>query len=81
LRHFGRGFGHDAPAFDGLTLRDEEGLGGPILGDAFAYLDAEVASEFDAGDHRLFLARVVAGQVLDGSAEPMLHVRHNGFHY
>jgi flavin reductase (DIM6/NTAB) family NADH-FMN oxidoreductase RutF len=80
IRHFGRGFAPEAPAFEGLGLRDEPAAG-PVLAGALAYLDAEVAGEFASGDHRIFLARVVAGAVLDGNAEPMLHVRHNGFHY
>ncbi len=81
IRHFGRGFPADAPAFDGLELRDEPTASGPVLDGAMAYLDAEVTGEFAAGDHRVFVARVVAGAILANDAEPMLHVRHNGFHY
>src|SRR5262245_50355879 len=33
LRHFARGFEPDAPAFDGLALRDDA-RGGPVLADA-----------------------------------------------
>ena len=80
IRHFGRGFPPDAEAFEGVALRDE-GTAGPVLAGAMAYLDAEVAGELTAGDHTIFLARVVAGAVLDGKAEPLLHVRNNGFHY
>lgn len=80
IRHFGRGFPPEAEAFGGVPLRDE-GCAGPVLAGALAYLDAEVAGELAGGDHRIFLARVVAGSVLDGKAEPMLHVRNNGFHY
>jgi flavin reductase (DIM6/NTAB) family NADH-FMN oxidoreductase RutF len=46
-----------------------------------AFLDAEVAGELAAGDHRTFAARVVAGAVLQPDAEPLVHVRANGFHY
>lgn len=81
IRHFGRGFPPDAPAFEGLALRDEPGASGPVLAGALAYLEAELAGVLASGDHQIFLARVVAGGVLDGEAEPMLHVRHNGFHY
>ena len=83
LRHFGRGFAADAPAFDGLALLDQADLGtaGPVLAGALAYLDAEVVGEIPTGDHRVFVGRVVAGAVLDDAAEPMLHVRRNGFHY
>src|SRR5262249_31778753 len=42
MRHFGRGFDPDAPAFEGVGLRREQGAAGPVLADALAYLDAEV---------------------------------------
>jgi flavin reductase (DIM6/NTAB) family NADH-FMN oxidoreductase RutF len=80
IRHFGRGFAAGAPAFEGIELRDEA-ADAPILAGAIAYLDAEVAGEVSSGDHRIFLARVTAGAVFDDAAEPLLHVRHNGFHY
>jgi flavin reductase (DIM6/NTAB) family NADH-FMN oxidoreductase RutF len=80
IRHFGRGFAADAPAFEGLALRDDA-RGGPVLADALAYLDAEVAGQVDGGDHRIYLGRVVAGGLLANGAEPFLHVRANGFHY
>ncbi len=84
IRHFGRGFEPDAPAFDGITLRDLA-RGGPVLSDALAYLDAEIKAEIDppGHDHRIFLAQVVAGGMLTPipPAEPMVHVRANGSHY
>jgi len=82
IRHFGRGFPEDAPAFDGPTLRDDLDAGGPILADALAYLDCELAGQLDGeGDHRILLARVVAGGLLASDAEPLIHVRKNGLHY
>jgi flavin reductase (DIM6/NTAB) family NADH-FMN oxidoreductase RutF len=80
IRHFGRGFPPDAPAFEGVELR-HDARGGPVLAGAMAFLDAEVAGELAAGDHRTFAARVVAGAVLQPDAEPLVHVRANGFHY
>ena len=80
IQHFARGFAPDAAAFDGLALRGDA-QGGPVLADALAFLAAEVAAELSSGDHRIFLARVVAGALLDPGADPMLHVRHNGSHY
>lgn len=80
IRHFGRGFGPDAPAFEGVELR-HDARGGPVLAAALAFLDAEVDGELAAGDHRIFAARVVAGALLLPDAEPLVHVRTNGFHY
>lgn len=80
MRHFGRGFAPDAEAFDGLELRDDA-QGGPVLAAALAYLDAEVAGQIVEGDHRIFVARIVAGALLNPDGEPFVHVRANGFHY
>lgn len=80
LRHFARGFPPEADAFEGLSLR-EDARGGPVLADALAYLDAEVAGSLDGGDHRIYLARINAGALLEPAGEPMVHVRHSGLHY
>jgi flavin reductase (DIM6/NTAB) family NADH-FMN oxidoreductase RutF len=80
LRHFARGFAPEAPAFSGIALQ-ADAAGGPVLADALSYLDAQVAGELAGADHRIFLARVVAGALLQPGAEPMLHVRHSGMHY
>ena len=80
IRHFGRGFEPDAPAFEGVGLR-HDARGGPVLAGALAYLDAEVAGELVAGDHRIFVARIIGGALLQPDAEPLVHVRANGFHY
>ncbi len=81
IRHFGRGFGPDEPAFEGLQVQTETARGGPVIESAMAYLDAEVAGQICEGDHRIFLARITAGAVLSPDAEPLQHVRSNGFHY
>jgi flavin reductase (DIM6/NTAB) family NADH-FMN oxidoreductase RutF len=80
IRHFGRGFERDAPAFEGIELRDDA-KGGPVLAGAMAFLDAEVAGELATGDHRIFVAKVTDGALLRPDAEPLVHVRANGFHY
>jgi flavin reductase (DIM6/NTAB) family NADH-FMN oxidoreductase RutF len=80
LRHFARGFPPEDDAFAGLALHDVA-RGGPVLAEALAYLDLEVAGELSGADHRIVLAQVVGGDLLDRQCEPMLHVRHNGFHY
>jgi flavin reductase (DIM6/NTAB) family NADH-FMN oxidoreductase RutF len=82
IRHFGRGFDEGTPAFEGLELRDDA-RGGPVLAAAIAYLDTELVAELTVpeGDHHLFLARIVGGDILDPGAEPFMHVRASGFHY
>lgn len=77
--HFGRGFKLDEPAFAGLELLRGES-NGPVLDEALGYLTCEVAERFPAGDHDLFVARVVAGRLL-GEGHPMVHIRKSGMHY
>lgn len=80
VKHFGRGFGPDEHAFDGIALHDDT-IDGPILAGAMAYLLAEVVGSIDGGDHRIYLATVVKEERLDTEAEPMIHLRKSGLHY
>lgn len=77
--HFGRGFAPGQPAFTGLDiLRPDNGP--PVLADALGYLEGRVVERFPAGDHDLFIGRVVGGRLL-GEGRPMVHVRKSGLHY
>ena len=80
IRHFGRGFAPEEPAFETIALRDDA-RGGPVLVEALAYLDLELAGHLDGGDHRILLARIVQGGLLAPGTEPFVHVRHSGTHY
>jgi len=79
ISHFGRGFALGEPAFEGLAIKHHAG-GGPVLSEALAYLECQVAARHDVGDHELFVARVVGGRLL-GEGQPMVHVRKSGAHY
>jgi flavin reductase (DIM6/NTAB) family NADH-FMN oxidoreductase RutF len=79
LVHFGRGFKLNEAAFAGLELLRGES-NGPVLDEALAYLTCDVAGRFSAGDHDLFLGRVVGGRLLS-EGQPMVHVRKSGMHY
>lgn len=81
VRHFARGFEPEAEAFAGLEIRHELPSAGPVLADALAYLDIELSGSLDSGDHRVFVGEVVAGAIIKPEADPMIHVRHSGFHY
>ena len=79
LKHFGRGFEPGVEAFDGLRVsRSQHGV--PVLQDAAGYLECRPTSHVDSGDHRIFLAEVIGGQ-MDDSRSPMVHVRKSGAHY
>ena len=62
--------------FDGIVARDP-GLpgGGPVLAEAsFAYLECEVHSAVEAGDHWVFVGRVVYGEPIV-EAHPLIYYR------
>jgi flavin reductase (DIM6/NTAB) family NADH-FMN oxidoreductase RutF len=79
IAHFGRGFGPGEPAFEGLEVDHPDGVT-PVLTEALAYLQCRVVARYPAGDHDLFVGRVVTGRVLD-EGQPMVHVRKSGMHY
>jgi flavin reductase (DIM6/NTAB) family NADH-FMN oxidoreductase RutF len=80
LRHFGKGFAPDAPAFEGVRIAQEHDAG-PVLAEALGYLVVEPAGELAGGDHVVMLGKVVEGGVLDSEGHPLVHVRQNGLHY
>jgi flavin reductase (DIM6/NTAB) family NADH-FMN oxidoreductase RutF len=77
--HFGRGFALGQDAFTNLDVRRTPSKG-PVLSEALGYLECEVVGRFPAGDHDIFLSRVLAGELLD-EGQPMVHIRKNGLHY
>ncbi len=82
LKHFGRGFEPDQPAFEGLEVRRGT-VGLPVLADALGYLEGQVVSKMTAGDHIVYFVEISgagAGASL-GEEEPMVHIRKNGFNY
>jgi flavin reductase (DIM6/NTAB) family NADH-FMN oxidoreductase RutF len=48
--------------------------GAPLIDDALAYMECEVRSAIDAGDHTIYIGRVLNGEVGDGGA-PLLFYR------
>ena len=80
LKKYARGIPPGADPFEGVNVR-ATAAGVPFLADALAYLDCQLlhVAEY-GGDHDLFIARVVAGDVLKDGA-PFVHVRGSGAHY
>jgi flavin reductase (DIM6/NTAB) family NADH-FMN oxidoreductase RutF len=79
IGHFGRGFKlTDKPFTDLEVLRGESN--GPVLSEALAFLTCEVVQQINAGDHDLFVSRVVVGRLLS-EGHPMVHIRKSGAHY
>ena len=79
LKHFGKGFEPGERAFEGIEVRAAKN-GAPVLADALSYLECAPASHVDSGEHRVFLAKVTGGEVLN-EAPPMVHLRKSGAHY
>lgn len=76
LTHFGKGLplsqlSHAVERLEGRA---------PLLKEALAVLHCQPAGNIDAGDHILFLARIVDG-ALHVDAKPMVHVRKSGLNY
>lgn len=80
LSHFGKGFDLDQPAFTGLNVQRRDGEA-PILCDALGHLLCRVAARYSAGDHDLFVATVLSGQLHQPDGKPWAHVRKNGLRY
>lgn len=79
LKHFGSGFDMGEPAFEGVSIsRCPRGVA--ILTDSLGHLECEPVSHVDSGDHRIFLANVVRGD-LHADGKPMVHIRKTGAHY
>lgn len=80
LKHFGKGFEPEEPAFEGLEI-GHCARGVPVLRAAMGHLECEPAGHLDSGDHRVLLAKVVRGKLLQSEARPMVHIRNSGANY
>ena len=60
--------------FDGVDWR-EGPYGLPLLHACLAWLECAVESEVEAGDHTIFIARVLAAAVERAESEPLVHYR------
>jgi flavin reductase (DIM6/NTAB) family NADH-FMN oxidoreductase RutF len=71
-RRFGTRSGRDINKLEGIGWKAGR-TGAPILDQALAYFDCELAGRHRAGDHELVLGRVVDGEVLDAGATPLTY--------
>ena len=80
LRHFLKRFPPGADRFAGVSTLDSA-AGGPVLGDALAYLGCRVAQRMEGPDHWIIYAEVEEGNVADTEATTAVHHRKVGNHY
>ncbi|MCP9799785.1 diflavin flavoprotein [Synechococcus sp. RedBA-s] len=81
LRHFLKRFPPGADRFSGVSTLDGVSAGGPVLGDALAYLGCRVAQRMEGPDHWIIYAEVEEGTVADSEATTAVHHRKVGNHY
>jgi flavin reductase (DIM6/NTAB) family NADH-FMN oxidoreductase RutF len=72
--------GENDDRFEGLKLADNAD-GASAFADVISFLNCEVRQLVPAGDHVVALAEVQSGRMINGEAEPMVHLRKNGFQY
>ncbi|MFN4867290.1 MAG: diflavin flavoprotein, partial [Cyanobium sp.] len=81
LRHFLKRFPPGADRFAGVSTLDGAAAGGPVLGDALAFLGCRVAQRLEGPDHWIIYAEVEEGNVADTEASTAVHHRKVGNHY
>jgi flavorubredoxin/flavin reductase (DIM6/NTAB) family NADH-FMN oxidoreductase RutF len=81
LRHFLKRFPPGADRFAGINTLDGVASGGPVLGDALAYLGCRVVQRMEGPDHWIIYAEVEEGNVSDTEASTAVHHRKVGNHY
>ena len=80
MKHFLKRFAPGADRFEGVKTQPAEN-GAPILSDALAYMECEVVSRMDCGDHWAVYSTVYAGRVSKPDALTAVHHRKVGNHY
>ncbi|MBM5795341.1 MAG: MBL fold metallo-hydrolase [Cyanobacteria bacterium M_surface_7_m2_037] len=81
LRHFLKRFPPGADRFAGVNTLEGVAAGGPVLGDALAYLGCRVLQRMEGPDHWIIYAEVEQGNVADTQASTAVHHRKVGNHY
>jgi flavorubredoxin/flavin reductase (DIM6/NTAB) family NADH-FMN oxidoreductase RutF len=81
LRHFLKRFPPGADRFAGVNTLEGVAAGGPVLGDALAYLGCRVLQRMEGPDHWIIYAEVEQGNVADTQAGTAVHHRKVGNHY
>ena len=80
MKHFLKPFAPGEDRFEGVAT-EEASNGSPILTDALAYVECQVANRMECGDHWLIYAVAQQGKVLDSENVTAIHHRKSGTHY
>jgi flavorubredoxin/flavin reductase (DIM6/NTAB) family NADH-FMN oxidoreductase RutF len=80
MRHFLKRFAPGQDRFEGVNTQPAQN-GSPILTDALAYLECQVMSRMDAGDHWIVYSSIDTGRVSKENGMTAVHHRKVGNHY
>ncbi|MBW4614951.1 MAG: diflavin flavoprotein [Desmonostoc vinosum HA7617-LM4] len=80
MKHFLKRFAPGADRFAGVKTYPANN-GSPILADALSYMECEVTTRMDCGDHWIIYSTVQTGRVAKINALPAIHHRKMGNHY
>ena len=81
IRHFLKRFPPGADRFAGVNTLEGVANGGPVLGDALAFLGCRVSQRMEGPDHWIIYGEVEQGNVSDTEARTAVHHRKVGNHY
>lgn len=80
MKHFLKPFAPGEDRFEEVATEEAEN-GSPILSDALAYVECQVANRMECGDHWLIYAVAKQGKVLQPDGVTAVHHRKSGTHY
>src|SRR5262249_20694571 len=80
FKSFVRPYKEGMDRFQGLTVA-ENSQAGPVLADTIAYRGCVTRTMVESGDHVVVIGEIIDGGMLNVDAEPMVHLRTNGFQY
>ncbi len=81
FRHFLKRFPPGADRFEGISLLKDVAKGGPVLGDALAYLDCQVKQRLETNDHWIIYSIVEHGNIANKNGKTAVHHRKAGTSY
>jgi flavin reductase (DIM6/NTAB) family NADH-FMN oxidoreductase RutF len=70
-KHFGYKSGRKVDKFEKISFFDAP-KGSPVLSDALAYFECQLADSFTAGDHTLFVGNVTSAKILKDDKKPLI---------
>lgn len=80
MKHFLKPFAPGEDRFIGVTTEEAEN-GCPILTDALAYVECQIKSRLECGDHWVIYATATQGKLLKSEGITAVHHRKSGSHY